>query len=39
MYNLRRRPPDDERIALETCREISFNVICVNEQEIYVSSW
>ena len=39
MYNLRRWPPDDERIALETCRGIEFNVIGVNEQEICVSSW
>jgi hypothetical protein len=39
MYNLRCRPPSDERIALETCRGIQFNVICVNEQEISVSSW
>ena len=39
MYNLRRGPPDDERIALETCGGIQVNVICVNEQEICVSSW
>jgi hypothetical protein len=31
--------PDDERIALETCRGILFYVIYVNEQEICVSSW
>jgi len=39
MYNLRRWPLDDKRIVLETCRGISLNVICVNEQEICVSSW
>jgi hypothetical protein len=39
MYNLHRQPPDDERTALETCRGIYFHAICVNEQEICVSSW
>jgi hypothetical protein len=39
MYNLRRGLPDNGRNALETCRGIKFNVICVNEQEICVSSW
>ena len=33
MYNLRREPPDDERIALETCTGILFNPYPANVEK------